>query len=110
VTPNSNTILQSVTRLSLEDVARRLGWAVEEREVALKEVEEGKFDEVAACGTAAIITPVKKIVRGDQTILIGDGNQTEVGPGFKQLYDEYRGIQNGDVADPFDWLWPKEGL
>jgi len=70
VTPDSNSILRSVTRLSLEDIAQKLGWKVEERAVALKEVEEGKFEEVAACGTAAIITPVKKIVRGDQTILM----------------------------------------
>ncbi|CAO0798521.1 unnamed protein product [Mucor circinelloides] len=110
VTPDSNSILRSVTRLSLEDIAQKLGWKVEERAVALKEVEEGKFEEVAACGTAAIITPVKKIVRGDQTILIGSGEQTEIGEGFKKLYDEYRGIQGGDIEDSFGWMWPKEGL
>lgn len=87
-----------------------MGWKVEERAVALKEVEEGKFEEVAACGTAAIITPVKKIVRGDQTILIGSGEQSEIGEGFKKLYDEYRGIQSGDIDDSFGWMWPKEGL
>lgn len=110
VTPDSNSILRSVTRLSLEDIAKKLGWKVEERTVALKEVEEGKFEEVAACGTAAIITPVKKIVRGDQTILIGSGEQSEIGEGFKKLYDEYRGIQGGDIEDTFGWMWPKEGL
>lgn len=102
--------MRSVTRLSLEDVAKKLGWKVEERQVTLKEVEEGKFEEVAACGTAAIITPVKKIIRGDQTILIGGGEQTEIGEGFKKLYDEYRGIQSGEINDTFDWMWPKEGL
>jgi branched-chain amino acid aminotransferase len=110
VTPDSNSILRSVTRLSLEDIATKLGWKVEERAVALKEVEEGKFEEVAACGTAAIITPVKKIVRGDQTILIGSGEQSEIGEGFKKLYDEYRGIQGGDIDDTFGWMWPEEGL
>ncbi|KAI8365529.1 branched-chain amino acid aminotransferase [Blakeslea trispora] len=110
VTPNSNSILRSVTRLSLEDIARKLGWKVEERAVALKEVEEGVFEEVAACGTAAIITPVKKIVRGDQTIIIGSGNQTDIGEGFKKLFDEYRGIQSGEIEDTFGWMWPQEGL
>lgn len=110
VTPDSSSILRSVTRLSLEDIAQKIGWKVEERPVSLQEVEDGKFEEVAACGTAAIITPVKKIVRGDKTILIGSGEQTDIGEGFKRLYDEYRGIQSGDVEDTFDWMWPKEGL
>lgn len=110
VTPNSDSILRSVTRLSLEDIAEKLGWKVEEREVTLKEVEEGKFDEVAACGTAAIITPVRKIVRGDQVILIGKGDQTSIGEGFNTLYNEYRGIQSGDIEDTFGWMWPAEGM
>ncbi|KAI7907772.1 branched-chain amino acid aminotransferase [Cokeromyces recurvatus] len=110
VTPDSKSILRSVTRLSLEDIAKKIGWKVEERPVAFSEVEEGKFEEVAACGTAAIITPVKKIVRGNQTILIGSGEQTDIGEGFKRLYDEYRGIQSGEIEDTFGWMWPEEGL
>jgi branched-chain amino acid aminotransferase len=99
-----------VTRLSLEDAARKLGWEVEERSVSFQEVVDGKFDEVAACGTAAIITPVRKIVRGDQEILIGDGKQTDIGEGFEKLYNEYRGVQGGDIEDSYGWMWPKEGL
>ncbi|KAI8876955.1 branched-chain amino acid aminotransferase [Backusella circina FSU 941] len=110
VTPNSASILRSVTRLSLEDAARKLGWDVEERAVSFQEVEDGKFDEVAACGTAAIITPVRKIVRGDKEVLIGDGNQTDIGEGFERLYNEYRGVQGGDIEDTYGWMWPKEGL
>ncbi|CEG76924.1 Putative Branched-chain amino acid aminotransferase [Rhizopus microsporus] len=108
VTPDSNSILKSVTRCSLEDIAEKLGWKVEERAVEFKELEEGKFAEVAACGTAAIITPVKKIVRGDQVITVGP--QDNIGEGLKKLYDEYRGIQGGDIEDTFGWMWPKEGL
>ncbi|KAI8991823.1 branched-chain amino acid aminotransferase [Mycotypha africana] len=110
VTPDSNSILRSVTRLSLEDIAIKLGWKVEERPITFAEVVEGKFAEVAACGTAAIITPVKKIVRGDQTIRIGTEEQTDLGEGFKRLYNEYRGIQSGEIEDTFEWMWPKEGL
>lgn len=102
--------MRSVTRLSLEDVAEKLGWKVEERAVSLEEIEQGKFDEVAACGTAAIITPVRKIVQGEKQILIGKGDQTEIGPGFEKLYNEYRGIQTGDIKDTFGWMWPAEGL
>lgn len=102
--------MRSVTRLSLEDVAEKLGWKVEERQVTFEEVAQGKFDEIAACGTAAIITPVRKIVRGEQVILIGKGDQTEIGPGFEQLYNEYRGVQSGEIKDTFGWMWPAEGL
>ncbi|KAG0167943.1 hypothetical protein DFQ30_005447 [Apophysomyces sp. BC1015] len=110
VTPNSSTVLRSVTRLSLEDIATKLGWTVEERSVKFSEIEEGRFAEIAACGTAAIITPIKKIVRGEQVIRIGSGEQTEIGEGFSKLYEEYRGIQNGVIEDTFNWMWPKEGL
>ncbi|KAI8388811.1 branched-chain amino acid aminotransferase [Radiomyces spectabilis] len=110
VTPDSSTILASVTRLSLEDIAKKLGWQVERRPVKFEELEQGHFAEVAACGTAAIITPVKKFVRGDKVINIGSGDQQEIGEGFAQLYKEYRGIQGGDIEDTFGWMWPKEGL
>ncbi|KAI8337100.1 branched-chain amino acid aminotransferase [Chlamydoabsidia padenii] len=111
VTPNSSTILQSVTRLSLEDIAEKnLGWQVEERPVKFEELEQGHFAEVAAVGTAAILTPVRKIVRGDQVVCIGSGEQTEIGEGFARLYKEYRGIQSGDQEDTFGWMWPAEGL
>ncbi|KAI9277602.1 branched-chain amino acid aminotransferase [Sporodiniella umbellata] len=108
VTPDSNTILRSITRLSLEAIAEKLGWKVEERSVYLKEIEDGYFDEAAACGTAAIITPVKSIVYGNRTIPVT--SKQEVGDGFKRLYDEYRGIQSGEIEDTFGWMWPKEGL
>jgi branched-chain amino acid aminotransferase len=110
VTPNARTILRSVTRISLVDIARDLGWEVEERDVLYSEIEEGNFDEVAACGTAAVITPVKKITRGDKTIRIGSGEQTEIGAGFNTLFQTYRAIQNGDVADTNGWMWPAEGF
>lgn len=52
VTPNSSSILRSVTRMSLEDIVTKLGWKVEERPIKFSELEEGKFEEVAAVGTA----------------------------------------------------------
>lgn len=107
VTPNSNSILRSVTRLALIDIARKLGWTVEERPVEYKELEDGRFAEVAACGTAAIITPVKTITRNGKTITVG-GDQ--IGEGFQTLFNEYRGVQKGTSSDPFGWMWPAEGI
>ncbi|KAI9319042.1 branched-chain amino acid aminotransferase [Dichotomocladium elegans] len=108
VTPNSASILRSVTRISLVDIARKLGWKVEERPILFSEVEEGKFDEVAAVGTAVVITPVKSITRGDKIIKVG--NSENMGEGFQTLFDYYRGIQKGDIEDSFGWLWPKDGF
>ncbi|KAL0075915.1 branched-chain amino acid aminotransferase [Phycomyces blakesleeanus] len=110
VTPNSSTVLRSVTRLSLCDIAKKLGYEVEERPVFFSELEQNKFAEVAACGTAAVITPIKKIVRGDKVVNIGSGNQTEIGQGFLKLFNEYRGIQKGEIKDTLGWMWPAEGL
>ncbi|KAJ2958633.1 hypothetical protein NQZ79_g5818 [Umbelopsis isabellina] len=110
VTPNAQTILRSVTRISLVEIARDLGWEIEERDIAFTEIEQGKFDEVAACGTAAVITPVKKIARGDKVYAIGSGEQTEIGQGFDILYRTYRAIQNGDVEDTKGWMWPSQGF
>ncbi|KAI7854702.1 branched-chain amino acid aminotransferase [Circinella umbellata] len=108
VTPNSESILRSVTRLSLEDICTKFGWKVEERPVAFSEIVEGKFNEVAACGTAVVLTPVKSITRGDQVIKIGD--QEKIGEGLQKLYNYYRGIQKGEIKDEFGWMWPAEGL
>ncbi|CDS09795.1 hypothetical protein LRAMOSA02472 [Lichtheimia ramosa] len=108
VTPNSSSILRSVTRMSLEDIVTKLGWKVEERPIKFSELEEGKFEEVAAVGTAVIITPVKSITRGDQVIKVG--KDENIGKGFKTLYDYYRGLQKGEIEDSFGWLWPQEGL
>jgi branched-chain amino acid aminotransferase len=110
VTPNAETILRSVTRISLVEIARDLGWEIEERDIAFTEIEQGKFDEVAACGTAAVITPIKKIARGDKVYPIGSGEQTEIGQGFDILYQTYRAIQNGDIEDTKGWMWPSQGF
>ncbi|OAD71800.1 hypothetical protein PHYBLDRAFT_155775 [Phycomyces blakesleeanus NRRL 1555(-)] len=101
VTPDSSTVLRSVTRLSLCDLAKKLGYDVEERPILFSELEQNKFVEVAACGTSAVVTPIKKIVRGDRT---------EIGKGFLKLFNEYRGIQKGEIKDTFGWMWPAEGF
>ncbi|RUS17571.1 branched-chain amino acid aminotransferase [Endogone sp. FLAS-F59071] len=110
VTPNSPSILRSVTRLSLAVLARRLGWQVEERAVLFSELEEGKFAEAAACGTAAIITPVKRIVRGEKEILVGGKATDKIGPGLERLLNMYKAVQVGEAEDTDGWMWPTEGL
>jgi branched-chain amino acid aminotransferase len=121
VTPNSSSILPSVTRRSLCDLAaRNLGWSVENRPVPYEEVRRGEFVEVAACGTAVVITPVNRIVRdvpsedGKTTVeeetRISPEYGDELGPGLRKLYNLMISIQFGTTKDEYGWLWPKEGL
>lgn len=102
VTPKSPTILPSVTRRSLEVVAKDyLGLEVEERPVAFKEVKD--FAECGLCGTAAVISPVGKIVDHGNEIAFPSG-MDEIGPTLKKLYDTLTGIQMGHIEAPEGWI------
>lgn len=102
VTPKSHTILPSITRRSLMYVAKEyLGMEVEEREVFLDEVKE--FAECGLCGTAAVISPVGKIVDHGKEICFPSG-MDEMGPVTKKLYDTLTGIQMGHIEAPEGWI------
>ncbi len=102
VTPKSDTILPSITRRSLLTVAaEHLGLEVEERPVALAEL--GDFAECGLCGTAAVISPVGKIVDHGKEICFPAG-MTEMGPVTKKLYDTLRGMQMGEIPAPEGWI------
>lgn len=102
VTPKSGSILPSITRRSLMTVAREyLGLETEEREVAFEEVKE--FAECGLCGTAAVISPVGKIVDHGKEICLPSGME-EMGPVTKKLYDTLTGIQMGRLEAPAGWL------
>ena len=102
VTPKSDTILPSITRRSLCYVAKEyLGMEVEEREVLLEEVKD--FAECGLCGTAAVISPVGKVVDHGTEICFPSG-MTEMGPVLKKLYDTLTGIQMGRIEAPEGWI------
>lgn len=102
VTPKSNSILPSITRRSLVYVAKEyLGLEVEEREVYLDEVKD--FAECGLCGTAAVISPVGKIVDHGKEICMPSG-MAEMGPVTKKLYETLTGIQMGTVKAPEGWI------
>ncbi len=102
VTPKSSTILPSITRRSLIYVAQHyLGLEAEEREITLEEVKD--FAECGLCGTAAVISPVGKIVDHGKEICFPSG-MTEMGPITKKLYDTLTGIQMGRIEAPEGWL------
>lgn len=102
VTPKSPSILPSVTRRSLMQVAKEyLGLETEEREVYFDELKD--FAECGLCGTAAVISPVGKIVNHGEEIVFASGME-QMGPVTKKLYDTLTGIQLGKIEDPFGWL------
>ncbi len=103
VTPKSSSILPSITRRSLMVVAKEyLGLEVEEREVYKDELKD--FAECGLCGTAAVISPVGKIVDHGTEICFPSG-MTEMGPITKKLYDTLTGIQMGRIEAPEGWIY-----
>lgn len=102
VTPKSGSILPSITRRSLMYVAREyLGLEAEERPVAFEEVKD--FAECGLCGTAAVISPVGKIVDHGNEICFPSGME-EMGPITRKLYDTLTGIQMGRIKAPEGWV------
>lgn len=99
ITPKSSSILPSITNMSLRQLAKDMGMNVEERQIPVDELSE--FDEVGACGTAAVISPVKRIYDADRDIEYKYG--TEPGKVSLQLYNKLRGIQYGIEPDPYKW-------
>jgi len=98
VTPKSSTILPSITRRSIVHVAKKyLGMEVEERDVALSEIDQ--FEECGLCGTAAVISPVGTI--DDHGRLI---HYAGFGPKIQKLYDTLTGIQMGRIEAPEGWI------
>lgn len=99
VTPKSGSILPSITNLTLRQLAQDADIPVEVRPVAFDEVTD--FAEVAACGTAVVITPVYQIERAGQVYKTGP--ETGCGPVLQQLYNAVQGIQYGERPDVHGW-------
>ncbi|MBK1810955.1 branched-chain amino acid aminotransferase [Clostridium sp. YIM B02505] len=101
VTPDSPSILPSITKYSLLHLAKEyLGLEAEERDVFIDNIDE--FKEAGACGTAAVITPIGGIFYKDKLHVFH--SETEVGPITKELYETLSGIQFGDKEAPEGWI------
>jgi branched-chain amino acid aminotransferase len=100
VTPDSPSILPSVTNKSLQVLAADFGLKVERRNIKVTELAD--FTEVGACGTAAVITPVYSVTHRDKVYTFG--KETEAGPTLTKLYKELQGIQYGEVDDRHRWM------
>lgn len=101
ITPDSGSILPSITNMSLRDIAQDLGLVIERRHVLIDEIES--FEEAGACGTAAVISPISLIQdreTGKEIIISKDGKP---GPWSQKLYNTLTGIQFGEVEDKYNW-------
>jgi len=102
ITPKSESILNSITNMSLIDIAGSLGMKTERRKVPVEEL--STFSEVGACGTAAVISPIGKIVDPDNNKIYEYCKDGKPGPVSMKLYNKLVGIQNGDEKDEFGWI------
>jgi len=103
VTPRSPSVLPSITNKSLQTIAHDEGMTVEVKDVHVEEL--SGFDEVVACGTAVVVTPVGSLTRFDEA-----GEEVamykfseDVGETTRRLYNKVRGIQNGEIEDKHNW-------
>jgi branched-chain amino acid aminotransferase len=99
ITPLSDSILPSITNKSLMVLAKEMGLTVEQRKVPYEELAE--FEEVGACGTAAVISPIKGIYDADRDTWYRYGE--EPGKWSVKLYNKLRAIQYGDEPDNYGW-------
>ena len=104
VVPQSFTdsILPSITRRSLVQVAEDLGMEVEQRPVRFDEIDQ--FVECGMCGTAAVISPVGKVVAGEDEVLFGEGGMDHVGPVMAKLRETLTDIQQCKIEGPEGWV------
>jgi branched-chain amino acid aminotransferase len=101
ITPNSKTILPSITNMSLRQLATDMGMNVELRQVLVEEL--ANFEEVGACGTAAVISPIKRIVDRDSGKEYTYCCEGKAGPVSTRLYNTLKGIQEGEIEDKHGW-------
>ncbi len=102
VTPKSISILNSITNMSLIEIAKSLGMKTERRQVAVEEL--STFTEAGACGTAAVISPIAKIFDPGTNKVYEYGKNCEAGAQTMKLYNKLVAIQSGEEPDPFGWI------
>lgn len=102
ITPKSDSILPSITNMSLMQLASDMGLEVERRPVAVEELEG--FEEVGACGTAAIISPICSLVDRETGKTYEFCKDGKAGPVSTALFKKLQALQYGEEADPHGWV------
>lgn len=101
ITPKSDSILPSITNMSLMDIARDMGIEVEQRPIAVEELAE--CSEAAACDTAAVCSPIGEIDDLDKGIKYVMSKDGKPGPVTTRLYNHLNAIRLGETPDTHGW-------
>lgn len=106
VTPAlTGSILPGITRMSCIEVLRSKGYKVSEKLLSVDELisalEEGRLEEAWGCGTAAVVSPIGRLMYKDVEYSV---NGEQIGEVTKNLYDILTGIQWGKLDDSFGWI------
>mmetsp|Transcript_8708 Transcript_8708/g.11540 ORF Transcript_8708/g.11540 Transcript_8708/m.11540 type:complete len:409 (+) Transcript_8708:148-1374(+) len=111
ITPKSPSVLPSITNKSLMQIARDIGFDVEEREIPFEEL--ASLDEILAVGTAVVVTPVGSVTRfqkvspdSEEVNEVKYNFGKEIGPTTLKLYERVRAVQNGEIEDVHGWNIP----
>jgi branched-chain amino acid aminotransferase len=102
ITPKSESILNSITNMSLLEIAKSIGLKTERRQVPVTEL--SSFEEAGACGTAAVISPISKIFDPSDNHVYEYCKDGKAGPVSMKLYNKLISVQNGDEPDTFGWI------
>jgi len=102
VTPKSSSVLPSITNMSLMQLATSMGMTIEKRPIHINEL--ATFEETGGCGTAAVISPIAKIVDEQENKTYVYCKDNEPGPVCTKLYNKLTNIQFGDDTDEFGWI------
>lgn len=102
ITPESTSILPSITNKSLMVLAEEMGMKVERRHIPVEEL--STFEEAGACGTAAVISPIERIDDFDEKVSYVFTHDGKPGVISTKLYQKLRGIQYGDEPDTHNWI------
>ena len=102
ITPESTSILPSITNKSLMQLAEDFGMKVERRPIPEEELDT--FEEAGACGTAAVISPISYLDDLDKNKRYTFSKDGKPGPVCEKLYHQLRAIQYGDAPDPYNWV------
>jgi branched-chain amino acid aminotransferase len=102
VTPKSESILNSITNMSLIEIAKSMGMKTERRQVPVEEL--SSFVEAGACGTAAVCSPIAKIFDPEKNKIYEYARDGQPGEQTMKLYKKLTSIQNGDEPDQFGWI------
>jgi len=102
----TGSILPGITRKSCIEVLKGLGYKVSERLLSIDELlaamKEGRLEEAWGCGTAAVVSPIGRLMYQDVEYVIND---EKIGEVTQKLYDILTGIQWGQVEDSFGWVY-----